>query len=383
MRRSLAEDVGPGHEVCDIHTVGTITSQEQLGARIRDARLAHGLSQETLAGKLGMDRSALARVEGGDRRVTALELFAVGEVLGLPLSFFVHESPAAMTSRRAVLDEDAQRFDRERFRLDAFLESHLRDAEDLRTWGFIEPVASAPRGSDASAEAVRELAADARRAMDVPSGPLPPLAEAAEAVGLHLLVVDMDVDGASLTPAIGFGVAVIGGRPAPGRRRFTAAHEIGHHLLGDEYQSDVGVATSRSERERLIDAFATELLLPTDDVIRSWATFPGDARAKLLRLAADYRVSWSVAVRAAREAQVLPAEDASRLRHATPQLGDFVAVLGRSPAEDLVTGTTGPAWRRAVLAAYTQGRITRPRAVEMLHGALTEAELPAVAEPAP
>lgn len=204
-----------------------------------------------------------------------------------------------------------------------------------------------------------------------------------EAFGLYLLVVDLDVEGASLTPEPGFGVSVLGGHAEPGRRRFTAAHELGHHLLGDEYQSDAGVSASRDERERLIDLFATELLLPVDDVAGRWPSLDGDSWERLVQLSASYRVSWAVTVRVAVDAGALPADEIAGFHARTPQLGDFLGILGAGPMEDLGLGSTGPRWRRAVIQAYVDARITRPRAVEMLHGAVCEADLPAFDEPAP
>ncbi|WP_372511785.1 ImmA/IrrE family metallo-endopeptidase [Carbonactinospora thermoautotrophica] len=55
----------------------------------------------------------------------------------------------------------------------------------------------------------------------------------------------------------------------------TAAHELGHFVLGDEYSNDVGIHASRQDREQVVEAFAAELLLPVD-VFRSreWAV-PG------------------------------------------------------------------------------------------------------------
>jgi len=58
-------------------------------------------------------------------------------------------------------------------------------------------------------------------------------------------------------------VAVVSRRGDPGRRRATAAHELGHLVIGDEYSSDLGVHASRGDREALLDTFAAELLLPS------------------------------------------------------------------------------------------------------------------------
>lgn len=130
------------------------------------------------------------------------------------------------------------------------------------------------------------------------------MAGVAERLGLYLTVVDLDVDGASLS-AGAWGAAVIGGgaRVEPGRRRMTAAHELGHHVLGDEYSSDVGVAASRDERETVVQAFAAELLLPASVVQARLASCDDAAQhAVLVALAGEYRVSWSVAVTTAEQA---------------------------------------------------------------------------------
>lgn len=63
----------------------------------------------------------------------------------------------------------------------------------------------------------------------------------------------------------------------PGRQRFTAAHEIGHHLLGERFKSKSrlfyldSVKTSKTTLERACDRFAALLLMPEPLVIR-WHT---------------------------------------------------------------------------------------------------------------
>jgi hypothetical protein len=85
---------------------------------------------------------------------------------------------------------------------------------------------------------------------------------ACERMGLFVAVVDLPGEGASILDG-DLAAAVVSRLGDPGRRRATAAHELGHVLLGDEYSSDLGVHASRASREAVIDAFAAELLLPT------------------------------------------------------------------------------------------------------------------------
>lgn len=246
--------------------------------------------------------------------------------------------------------------------------------------GVLQPAPAPPVGQIRTIEDARGLATTVRRAVGQASGPLGPLASVTEWLGLFLTVVDQDADGASMT-LDGYGVAVIG-TTKPGRRRWNAAHELGHHVMRDEYHTDVGVAATRDERERLIDAFAGELLLPLDELAAAVAD-GGDVRDLLIGVAADYWLSWSVAVDRARQAGLVGADDAQRLRARSPVRGDFLAVLGQEPEPDLPVGDHGPQWKQAVLRAHRTGLVTGDRAVELLGNRIGVEDLPEVETRAP
>ncbi|NUP22775.1 MAG: ImmA/IrrE family metallo-endopeptidase [Streptomyces sp.] len=355
-----------------------VQSWAEVGERIAEARLAAGLSQGELASRVDLERTAVVRIESGDRRITALELFRLSEALGVPLAHLVSRPPTPLVSRRSALDENADDTSRARYRLDARLEEHARHAQWLIAHGFLSPPELDPslQRSASDADPVA-LAGAARGALGTPSGPLGALADVVEHLGLYLTVVDEPSEGASLL-LDGYGVAVISGQAAPGRRRWTAAHELGHHLLQDEYHSDAGVAAGRDEREQIIDRFTEEFLLPATDIVSAWGRIDeGQApRAVMLDLAASYRMSWSAVVRRARHLELLNRAEAQRQQADTPLRGDFLAAHGSQPVPDLEIGATGTEWRKAALSAWAQGAITAPRTVELLYGAVTEDELP-------
>lgn len=60
-------------------------AQQQLGDRIRDARLQADLTQEKLAERAGVDRTTLQRLEGGKSDPKLSLLLRVAQALGLPL----------------------------------------------------------------------------------------------------------------------------------------------------------------------------------------------------------------------------------------------------------------------------------------------------------
>jgi Zn-dependent peptidase ImmA (M78 family)/transcriptional regulator with XRE-family HTH domain len=373
--------------MCDIHTVSAVESWSEVGDRIRQARLASRLSQAELASELSIDRTALARVEGGQRQVSALELFRLSEVLHVPIAHFVARAPAAVVSHRRELTDDADQVARARFRMDAALEAHARDAEWLVSQRFLTPSAVSTTGLDRlglmeQADAPRAVALELRSRLGHGLEPLGSMAAICGRIGLHVLVLEDMEAGASLLLDPGVGVAVIGGDSPPGRRRFTAAHELGHFVLQDEYTTDIGVAASRDEREQRIDTFAGEFLLPRDGLVSAWQRLSEHpARGRLVHVAGTYRVSWSTAVRAAGEAGLVDGDTIGQLQSRVPQRGEFLEVLGQEPTEDLMPGGTSSSWRRAVISAWRSGAITASRTVELLHGAITASELPDREEP--
>jgi transcriptional regulator with XRE-family HTH domain/Zn-dependent peptidase ImmA (M78 family) len=358
--------------MCENCTVTAAEAWTEVGERVREAREAAGLTQAELAAVVGVDRTALVRVEAGQRQLNALELFRLSDRLGVPLAYFISRPPPAMVSRRALSAEPTSA-DRTRFRLDVALETQARDTQWLVTHGLLSPV-NLPVAE--SGDAVG-LARQARQVLGRSSGPLGPMADVAERLGVYLTVVDVDADGASVMLDT-YSVAVTGAAPDPGRRRWTAAHEVGHHLLRDEYTAEVGgVSASRDEREQFVDSFAGELLLPGRDLKSALAGVPdGETRARLIAVAADYRVSWSAVVARARQCGLITTALAQRLRADTPMRGDFLSAVGWEPLPDLELGARGPQWKRAVLDAHRQGLVTAARVVELIGGDLTIEDIP-------
>src|SRR5664279_4950171 len=75
-----------------------------LGLRIADARQRSGLKQEDLARSSGLERSAIAQIETGARRVTALELARIASAVGERIEWFVDEPAPSIVSHRNLAD---------------------------------------------------------------------------------------------------------------------------------------------------------------------------------------------------------------------------------------------------------------------------------------
>ena len=70
-------------------------ARRQLGERLREARKYLGLKQEEVAAYLKIPRTALSDIEGGQRRVEALELTRLARLYRQPVSYFTGEDAAA------------------------------------------------------------------------------------------------------------------------------------------------------------------------------------------------------------------------------------------------------------------------------------------------
>lgn len=67
--------------------------------------------------ELHIDRSAMMRMEPGEREVSALELSQLATVLDVPFRYFLADAQPPIVSRRGVATEDADAPSRATWRL--------------------------------------------------------------------------------------------------------------------------------------------------------------------------------------------------------------------------------------------------------------------------
>lgn len=69
-----------------IFTTGGYLTQEQVGRRIAELRADRSVSQRRLAEAIGLDQSALSRIESGERGLAVEELVGIAAFLGVDTS---------------------------------------------------------------------------------------------------------------------------------------------------------------------------------------------------------------------------------------------------------------------------------------------------------
>lgn len=73
-----------------------------MGARLRDARLAIGLTQAEVAEALGMSRPTLAAVEKGARKITGLELRRLARLYQRDVAWLLGEEGSGVAAGSAL-----------------------------------------------------------------------------------------------------------------------------------------------------------------------------------------------------------------------------------------------------------------------------------------
>lgn len=344
----------------------------EIAQGLREARLAAGLSQEELGIAAGLDRTMISKIESLTRQVKAVELTRLCGALGLQLGHFLAPAPAVVSRRTVELEEEASDGSRASRRVENALFAWLRDVRQLMKLHALVPHEVLTMRNVGSENEAREAATQLRGRLGMAAGPIGSMVDVAEKAGVLIALADLPGDGASINEG-DVAVAIVSVQGDPGRRRATAAHELGHVVLGDEYSSDIGVHASRDQREAVINAFAAEFLLPAS------AFGAGDVgRRELVELAARYRVSWSLAVHQAARLGVLKSVSARALRARTPTEAELREAVGWAPQPDLASVRVPPAFASAVLRAQQDSSISTARAVEMMRGELDASAFPEI-----
>lgn len=340
------------------------------------ARRQQGLTQVELATAMRVDRTVVTKIEAGLRTVDSLELARLSKVLRRPIGWFVREPSPSVVSRRSgredlIRSEDIQ------------LEELAQDVEQLIELGVLSPVMSRPTLLE-SLEATEQTALDARRAAGLRDDePAWDLVRVVERLGLYVFVLELDeregsrADGSYIALDHG-GVALVGAAGGSGRRRFTIAHELGHHVLADQYAPEWVVGSGATERERVINAFAIHFLLPRPAIEQRWSRLGGGTgpRDAAIQLAVELGTSWSAICGQLHRLGCIVTSQFEQLSRLRPTNIDFLE-RELKIRDDVSAPLVPPGYAAAVIRALKKTKIGPDRALELLHGTLRGQDLPA------
>lgn len=349
-----------------------------LGERIAAARGRAGMTQAQLASAVSLDRSVLAKIETGQRRVGALELARVAEALDERVEWFVTEAPEAIVSHRNLQEPGTPSP-----RIDRIIERVARSVEFVQENGDLALATTSeltlPGGMDQA-----EKAAIAVRSNLGLNATEPVLEIAQRVIDLGLLAFSFDLgtdsaDAASILLRHG-GIAVVNGSLHVGRRRLALAHELGHYVFADEYTVDWRVAEHGDESgwEARLDRFARAVLLPEAGLTAEWTRRRdggADVRTAAVYVASTFRVDMSTLARRLQELRLADPSAVSKVRGTRTTRADIVELDLVVPHE-LEASLLPRPYEEAVLRLYRNDDVSPARAIDLFFDTWSEADLP-------
>ena len=305
----------------------------QLGERLKDARKARGLTQETVASELGILRTTLVAIEKGDRRVSTGEIIALAKLYGRPVS----ELMSKRTNKEPLVPQfrlppgQLNVSETELTSAAMELESLARDYLELEEINSavmrptFPPVYVLDVPGATPEQRGEEVAAEERTRLGLGDGPVADLrALLEEAVGIRIFFLDLPAKVGGLfafNDDLGACIAINRNHP-PARGHWSLAHEYGHFLT-TRFLADVSFTHDywgKSASERFADAFAKNFLMPRTGVTRRLSDMVhslGKERPTIgavLSLAHFYRVSAQAMFLRLEELKRLPAGTWNTLR---------------------------------------------------------------------
>jgi Zn-dependent peptidase ImmA (M78 family)/transcriptional regulator with XRE-family HTH domain len=334
----------------------------EVGKRVAEARKRAGLTQEALGAVVGVDKTAMSKIEHGRRRLDGFELSLVAEatgttardLLGLPerrsvlavaARVAVPVGPAApvLTRARQILELDGL-------------------ADELGLPGGAQPRRPVAGPTGTSEKAATALADELRAELGLGDGPLRDLVGLCEReCGVDVAFEPLGSDQSGLLVHAGdeVALALVNSDEPAARQRFTLAHELAHHLFNDPAEVIVEGAGAEPVMERRCDAFAAELLMPVAGVRRLVGDGPV-TEAVLVDAMVGFGVSRQAMLTQLRKLKVITEDDRGRLVSGTARA--LFASVGRGA--DFESWATGVTSRRVpsrvqsrLLEGYRKGRL--------------------------
>ncbi|WP_312226579.1 MULTISPECIES: helix-turn-helix domain-containing protein [Gammaproteobacteria] len=242
-----------------------------LGSRIKQGRLAAGISLRELAQSVGLSAMAISKYERDQIKPSSETLLRLTKALGVRTEYFFRQPSIELTEvdfrkhAKLSVQEEAKALEDVREKLERWLEL---EAVIPASW----PKAFAlPKGLPSQIHTYEEIDALADRirvAWQLGTGPIGNLIDKMEEEGIKVILTPHDggkkFDGL-VARANGHTVIVVGQDWPGDRQRFTLGHELGHLMLHGRISADL-------DEERACHRFASAFLVPKQEALRLLGT---------------------------------------------------------------------------------------------------------------
>lgn len=243
-------------------------TREFIGTNLRRARQTLRLSQTTVANYLGLSRQAVSGAESGKRAITVDELLKLCDLYRVPLDSLIRPQPgpspedfsavqrrANASGERALDDHDASEI--------ALFIGALRAEKKMRP----ETKTTVNVQRPGPFRQLNKIADELRERFGLLQPPIN-IYKAFSDLTVRVRMTSLNTISGAFIPASDenrAGTLINASQPAD-RQRFSAAHELGHCLLGHALAGTKQIVSPLGRRfsplEVEADSFASELLMP-------------------------------------------------------------------------------------------------------------------------
>lgn len=373
----------------------------ELGQRIRQARENVSMSQDDVASRLEIPRSAISLIESGKRKIDSLELQSFSRLVGKSVLFFLEESAEAIAS--SDLDEDdltqilfsgnqAVDISQDRSQIDRFQQFHRnfgglakmlnrlpRRFSDEPMYNVFKPTPAAARWMAGKERARLGLTA---------SSPIRDMWDILEDEGVRVMAWDLKTPKLGgcfiFSRSLGSFVLVKNnvGVSSGNMLNFVLAHEYCHHLIHKQrkaFACDPG-SNYRQPEEYFAQWFAAAFLMPEEGIVPRLIKYSEQVEGAItpevvMNLALDFGVSYTAMLNrlAARGVEIIDKEMYKQF--AKEKVNQLIRQIGRQPHDRLEKLKKFPeVYTEMAFEAYSQGSISLGKLAEFLELPIEEAK---------
>jgi len=254
----------------------------ELSERLRKARDSRGISQQSAAEFVGLPRTAITQIEGGNRSVSTLELTKLAKLYRYPISYFLDEIPSDEEDMNVMLFRAAPN-------LNEATQQQIYHYIDLCKEGMVlekmldfEPSANLPKyslsvpknKSEAFAQG-SSVAEQERKRLSIGVGSIADIVNLISSQGIWACSAGLpdDVSGLFLNSSKTGLIILVNANHVISRKRFSYAHEYAHALF--DRDESIRISSTKNNAEFVevrANAFAAAFLMPAEginEVLRS------------------------------------------------------------------------------------------------------------------
>lgn len=271
-----------------------VSDVQVFAQRLKQARILKKISMDQLVNLIGgmVSKQAISKYESAKMLPNSSVLIALAAALDVDLDYFYRpfafdldqfEVSFRKKSNTTIKDVNALKV-----KIQDQVERYLEIEEILGKDGHeeIESIDS----SVASKEDMCELAMDLRQSWNLGCDAIANVQDTLEAHGIKVISTEApdNFDGVSgVVNGQEYIIVLNSNREHIERRRFTALHELGHLLYNNRFSEEL---TAR-EKEKLCDAFACEMLLPSSTLQSIFKSGEKISTSELKQLQMMYGIS--------------------------------------------------------------------------------------------